>query len=270
MAEDRHASFTGSIPENYDRYLGPAHFEPFADDLAGRVAATRPQGAVLETACGTGIVTKRLRSMLPSSVRLVATDLSQPMLDYARAKLADDSIVWQKADAMALPFEASSFGAVACGFGVMFVPDKAAAFRETRRVLSTGGRFVFNVWDGLEGNECNRVAQGAICTFLGGEPPAFFKIPFGFNDRDLIRRLLADAGFEGIEIEPVTIKTSTRTARDYATGIIRGTPAGHEIQQRGISFDEVIEAVGAALARSFGDRPFCADRRVLVVAARAA
>jgi len=203
-------------------------------------------------------------------VRLVATDLSQEMLDYARAKLSDDSIVWQKADATALPFEASSFAAVACGFGVMFVPDKSAVFRETRRVLSAGGRFVFNVWDGLEGNECNRVAQAAICTFLGGEPPAFFKIPFGFNDRDLIRRLLADAGFERTGIEPVTIKTSTPTARDYATGIIRGTPAGREIEQRGISIDEVIEAVTNTLARTFGDRPFRADRRALVVTARAA
>jgi len=189
MAANTHARFVGSIPENYDRYLGPAHFEPFANDLAGRVAAARPQGAVLEIACGTGIVTKQLRARLPSTVRLVATDLNQPMLDHARAKLADASIEWQQADAMALPFEASSFGAVACGFGVMFMPDKSLAFRESRRVLITGGAFVFNVWDGFEGNECSRVAFDAIRTFFGGDAPAFMKIPFGFNDRDLIRRL---------------------------------------------------------------------------------
>jgi ubiquinone/menaquinone biosynthesis C-methylase UbiE len=270
MADHTTSSFVGSIPENYDRYLGPAHFEPFADDLAGRVAAASPQGAVLEIACGTGIVTKQLRARLPSTVRLVATDLNQPMLDHARAKLADASIEWQQADAMALPFEASSFGAVACGFGVMFMPDKSVAFRESRRVLITGGAFVFNVWDGFDGNECSRVAFDAIRIFFGGDAPAFMKIPFGFNDRDLIRRLLAGHGFDRVEIEPVTIKTSSPSARDYAIGVIRGTPTSHEIQQRGIPFDEVVEAVAISLARAFGDKPFRADRRALAVTARAA
>lgn len=270
MAENTHAQFTGSIPENYDRYLGPVHFEPFADDLVSRVTATHPQGAVLEIACGTGIVTKKLRARLPLSVKLVATDLNQPMLDYARAKLADPSIEWQKADAMALPFEASSFGAAVCGFGVMFVPDKPVAFRESRRVLAAGGAFVFNVWDGFEGNECSRIANGTIRTFLGGDEPEFMKIPFGFNDRALIRRLLAGQGFDRIEIEPVTIKSCSPTARDFAIGVIRGTPASHEIQQRGIPLDEVVEAVAVALARAFGDAPFRTDRRALVITARAA
>jgi len=270
MADKTDVSFVGSIPENYDRYLGPAHFEPFADDLAGRVASAQPRGAVLETACGTGIVTKRLRERLPSSVRLVATDLSQPMLDYARAKLAEASVEWQQADAMALPFEASSFGAVACGFGVMFVPDKSIAFCETRRVLIPGGTFAFNVWDGFEGNACSRIVFETICTFFGRKEPEFLKVPFGFNDRSLIRRLLANERFDGIEIDPVTIKSISPTARDFAVGVVRGTPTGHEIQQRGIPFDEVVEAITLALTRVFGTNPFCADRRALVVTARAA
>lgn len=270
MAANTNLSFVGSIPDNYDRYLGPSHFEPFAHDLASRVAGARPQGAVLEIACGTGIVTKRLRARLPSSVRLVATDLNQPMLDYARAKLADASIEWQQADAMALPFGASSFGAVVCGFGVMFMPDKSVAFRESRRVLTNGGPFVFNVWDGFDGNECSHIAHQTICTFFGGDEPTFMKIPFGFNDRDLIGRLLSGSGFDRLEIEPVTIVTSSPSARDYATGVIRGTPNSHEIKQRGIPLDEVIEAVTNALAPVFGDKPFRADRRALVVTARAA
>ncbi|MBI1965648.1 MAG: methyltransferase domain-containing protein [Betaproteobacteria bacterium] len=269
MADKGTASFVGSIPENYDRYLGPAQFEPFADDLAGRVANDRPAGAVLETACGTGILTKRLRARLPASVRLVATDLNQPMLDYARAKLADASIEWQKADAMTLQFGDASFGATACGFGVMFVPDKAAAFCEARRVLAPGGLFAFNVWDGLEGNAAARVAQDTVCTFFGGREPEFFKVPFGFNDRDFIRRLLSGGGFDRIEIEPVTVTAMSPSARDYATGIVRGTPASHEIQQHGVALDAAVEAVTAALAREFGDKPFRTDRRALVITARA-
>ena len=95
MADTGSASFTGSIPENYDRYLGPAQFAPFAADLAARVADARPHRVVLEVACGTGIVTKELRARLPATVRLVSTDLNQPMLDYARAKLGDARIAWQ-------------------------------------------------------------------------------------------------------------------------------------------------------------------------------
>lgn len=270
MTDNTSASYVGSIPENYDRYLAPSHFEPFANDLASRVAGARPQRAVLEIACGTGVVTKQLRARLPATVRLVATDLNQPMLDHARAKLADASIEWRQADAMALPFEASSFGAVACGFGMMFMPDKSVAFGESRRVLITGGAFVFNVWDGFAGNECSRIASDTICKFLGGDAPAFMKIPFGFNDRDLIRRLLAGHGFDRVEIEPVTITTSSSSAGDYAIGVIRGTPTSHELRQRGIPFDEVVEAIAIALAQAFGDEPFRADRRALAVTARAA
>src|SRR6187551_1809466 len=82
MAETN-ISFSGSIPQMYDRYLGPVLFEPYAVDLARRVAATHATGSVLEMACGTGIVTQQLRTHLAPGIKIVATDLSQPMLDYA-------------------------------------------------------------------------------------------------------------------------------------------------------------------------------------------
>lgn len=270
MAIDTKASFTGSIPENYDRYSGPVIFEPFADDLARRIVEAGPRRAVLETACGTGIVTRRLRCVLPATVRLVATDLNQAMLDFARTKSGSESIEWRKADALALPFEASSFDAVACGFGVMFMPDKTLAFRETRRVLDTGGFFAFNVWEKLDANPSTACAQDTMRELFGGHEPEFFKLPFGFNDRDLIRDLMAGEGFGRIRFEPVTIEVKFPSARDFATGVIRGTPASHEIQQRGISLDKVVDAVAVALARAFGDNPFRAERCALVVTAHAA
>ena len=75
-------NFSGSIPELYDRYLGPVMFEPYAADLARRVADCA-DGPVLEMACGTGILTRQLRTHLVPTVPLVATDLSQPMLERA-------------------------------------------------------------------------------------------------------------------------------------------------------------------------------------------
>src|SRR5215210_283273 len=82
---------------------------------------------------------------LAPEVEIVATDLSLPMLDYARTKLATlKNVDWRQADIAALPFPDALFAAVVCQFGLMFVPDKQAAFREARRVLSKGGLFTFN------------------------------------------------------------------------------------------------------------------------------
>src|SRR4051794_35328232 len=151
MAESS-SVFAGSIPELYDRCLGPFLFQPYAEDLARRVAELA-SGPVLEIACGTGILTRQLRARLAPDVRLLATDLNQPMIDQARARLADVSgIEWQQADSTALPFESASFGAVVGQFGLMFPPDKQAALREARRVMPAGGLLAFNVWDSLAHN----------------------------------------------------------------------------------------------------------------------
>ena len=77
------ANFAGSIPEHYDRCLGPAYFGPFAAELARRVAADCP-GDVLEIACGTGLVTHHLRPRLPPAAKRLATDLSAAMIDGLR------------------------------------------------------------------------------------------------------------------------------------------------------------------------------------------
>ena len=146
---DQSAHFRASIPANYDSGLGPHLFVDFAADLAHRAAAANPR-SVLEIAAGTGVVTRELIRTLPDSVAITATDLSQPMLDRAQSHPGSERIRWQQADALALPFEDSSFDVIVCQFGVMFFADKRAAFREALRVLKSGGRFLFEVWDRRE------------------------------------------------------------------------------------------------------------------------
>jgi ubiquinone/menaquinone biosynthesis C-methylase UbiE len=135
------APFTGSFPELYDRYLVPMNFAPYARRLAERVGAIAPR-SVLETAAGTGAVTRELTRVLPPDVAITATDLNQPMIALAQAKLGSDRIRWQEADALDLPFPENAFDVVLCQFGVMFFPDKRRAFREALRVLRTGGDFL--------------------------------------------------------------------------------------------------------------------------------
>jgi len=154
-------AFSGSIASIYDDYLGPLIFEPYAQDLANRLSALRAE-RVLETAAGTGIVTHALLRVLSGGASVVATDLNQPMLDRAAERVASSRVSWQKADAQSLPFPDGAFDAVVCQFGVMFFPDKQKAFREARRVLRPGGRFIFNVWDGIEHNEFADLVNAAV------------------------------------------------------------------------------------------------------------
>lgn len=165
---DARAECGGTIPEYYDRCLGPAWFDAFGDDLVQRLPG-RLAGDVLEIACGTGLVTRRLRARIDSARRLVASDISRAMLEYARNKLIDcKDIEWREADAASLPFEAGEFDAVVCAFGVMFVPDKRAVFREVRRVLTSGGTFLFNVWDRIERTRPRRGHRESLSRRRGG------------------------------------------------------------------------------------------------------
>jgi ubiquinone/menaquinone biosynthesis C-methylase UbiE len=158
--------FVGSIPKHYDEGLGPVIFSDCAAEMARRAAALNPS-RVLETAAGTGIVTRALRDALPDSVELTATDLNPPMLEIAKAKFANgEAVTFLPADATALPFAAQSFDVVVCQFGVMFFPDKDQGYREVRRVLRPGGRYLFNVWDSHKFNTFGRIGHEVVSSFF--------------------------------------------------------------------------------------------------------
>ena len=245
-------------------------FEPYAQDLA-RMLDVKDKGRVLEIACGTGIVTRHLRNRLPAGAALVATDLNQPMIDYARRKLTGvRGIEWQTADACALPFPDKSFDAVVCQYGLMFVPDKPAAVREARRVLARGGTYLLNTWDSLERNSFARIAHETINSFFAKDPPTFYQIPFSMSDQEALKDLLAGGAFGDIKIEPVSLRGESPSARDLAQGLVEGNPVGNSIREKGgVTTDEVIQAVATAVAREFGDRPVRIPLHALVATARA-
>lgn len=261
--------FAGSIPELYERLLVPLIFEDYARDLAERVALVEPQD-VLETAAGTGVVTRALASRLPTNVRYVATDLNQPMLDHAAAKQSDKNrVTWQQADALALPFEDQKFDVVVCQFGAMFFPDKVAAYREARRVLKPRGHLFFNVWDRISANEFADVVIEALAAFFPQDPPRFLaRTPHGYHDVEKIREELTAAGFADVIIETVDHRSRAASPRDPAIAYCQGTPLRNEIEARDASrLEEATTAAADAIARRFGHGPVDGLIRAHVIAA---
>jgi ubiquinone/menaquinone biosynthesis C-methylase UbiE len=245
--------FAGSIPEIYQRFLVPLIFESYADDLAARVASVAPPD-VLETAAGTGVLTRALAARLPGA-NLVATDLNQPMIDLAAARQPDAKRVsWRQADALALRFGDHSFDAVACQFGVMFFPDKVRGYREARRVLKPGGRFLFNVWDRISENEFADVVTEALATVFPQDPPRFMaRIPHGYHDAEEIRAQLTAAGFGSISVDTLEHKSRAASPRDPAIAYCQGTPLRNEIEARDPArLEEATMRSTEALAQRFG------------------
>jgi ubiquinone/menaquinone biosynthesis C-methylase UbiE len=260
--------FAGAIPALYERYMGPLLFEPYATDLVKRLAGLAA-GHVLETAAGTGIVTRKLARLLPNAVAITATDLNQPMLDYAAAQPGIARVTWRQADALSLPFEDEAFDAVICQFGVMFFPDKPIAYREARRVLKPGGRFVFNVWGRVEENEVADIVDKAVAALFPQDPPRFFaRIPHGYYDLGTIRDELAVAGFASVEAETVQLIGRAASPRDAVIGFCQGTPLRNEIAARDPArLDAATDAAERAVAARFGDGPISAKMQAHVITA---
>jgi ubiquinone/menaquinone biosynthesis C-methylase UbiE len=225
--------FAGSVPENYDRYMVPLIFEPYAADMAQRAASLSPS-AVLEIAAGTGVVTRALAPKLSPAASYIVTDLNQPMLDYAASRQPPDSrIKWRQADALALPFENAAFDLVCCQFGAMFFPDRSAAYREAKRVLKPRGHYLFNVWDRIEENDFADDVTNALAKMFPSDPPRFMaRTPHGYHDVALIRRELEDAGFSRVVIETKAEQSRASSPRIPAVAYCQGTLLRNEIEAR--------------------------------------
>lgn len=262
--------FAGSVPRLYERYLVPLIFEPYAADLARRVAARSPR-RLLEVAAGTGVVTRQLATTLPTTVEIVATDLNPGMLDEAAAIGTARPVEWRQMDAMSLPFPDESFDVIACQFGVMFFPDKVKAYSEAHRVLTDGGIFVFNVWDSIGDNEFAQVVETACRSVFPDDPPLFLsRTPYGYHEPSVIAADLAAAGFAARpEIETVTHRSRAPTPGHPAIGFAQGTPLRNEIEERDASrLDEATSVATDAVGERFGAGAVDAKIQALVVAAQ--
>jgi len=232
-------SFIGNIPEHYDSGLGPMIFVDYAADIARRAAACSP-ARILETAAGTGIVTRQLRDFLPPGVHLTATDLNAPMLEVARTKFRPgEEVDFRAADACALPFSDGAFDTVVCQFGVMFFPEKDTSYHET------------------------------AARFFPADPPQFYTVPFSYYQIDPIKESLINAGFTDINVAVVGLEKEIPDSARFARGLVHGNPLIDQIRARGgVDPDRVVNALAQALRQEFGADPGRMPLQAIVFSAR--
>jgi len=260
------ARWLGDMPGLYESTLGPVLFEPFAGVMAERVAALQP-ARVLELAAGTGRLTAALVRALPAAA-ITATDLNAGMVAYGAQQVP--AAHWQPADAQALPFVDEAFDAVVSQFGVMFFPDKPAAFAQTARVLAPGGHTVFAVWDAASTSGYAQALVESVDAVFPDRPPDFItRVPHGYYDAARIRSDVQAGGLTLERIEHVSCNGAAPDARTMARGYCYGTPLRFELEARG-PLDELAARVGEEMTARLGSGPVEAESAALIVTARRA
>jgi len=246
------AAFTGAIPEMYDTHLGPFLFAPYARELTARVVRCRP-AAVLEVAAGTGVLTRELARALPDAA-IVATDLSAGMIARARSVGAGANVTFAEADAMRLPFGDATFDVVVCQFGVMFFPERIAAFCEALRVLRPAGSYFASVWAPIKDNDAACIVSGVLERAFPHDPPSFLRrTPYGHGDPAALERDLRAAGFSVATCDDVAERSCTGNARGIALGLVEGSPLRAEITARDpAALPTIVDEVERALALALG------------------
>ena len=179
-----------------------AAFRPLTDALV-RHAAVRPGERVMDVGCGCGDLTGRLAEQAGPGGAVLAVDVSQPMLEHARARISTEGrapITWTQADAAVLPCAKVGYDVLASRFGVMFFADPLAAFRHLRLSLRPGGRLAMLCWRPAADNAWVAVPRAAMLQIVPEPPPLppLAPGPFAFADAAHAGAMLARAGFTGV------------------------------------------------------------------------
>jgi SAM-dependent methyltransferase len=262
MTED--ISWVGSMPEIYDRCLRPALFEPYAAHLADVIAAISP-ARVLELAAGSGILTAELVRALPRA-HITATDLNEAMVNWGTSHVPEAR--WQQADAQQLTFADGDFDLVACQFGVMFFPDKPAAYSEAARVLAPGGALVYASWDAVDTCDVDAAVVESMHAMFPENPPTFLeRVPHGYHEPDLLRADAEAGGFADVGVEQVVLTGRAESARVIAEGFTFGSPLRFELAQRG-DLDELVVVLADELETRLGHGSVTGQLSALVITAR--
>lgn len=203
----------GYPAESYENLMVPGLFAPWASHLI-QSANPQPGERILDVACGTGIVARQIARRVGTQGTVIGLDIDPDKITVARAAAEREglAIEWRARPAERLPFSDSSFDLILCQFGLMFFTDRHAALMEMHRVLRADGRMVLSVWQGLDRHPFYQTLHEVSSRRLGESSVGAV---FSLGDSDELRTLLTDAGFQDIEIEPMSITARYPNAQEF-------------------------------------------------------
>jgi len=228
---------------------------PIADLLIDRA---RPKAGerVIDVGCGSGATTIAFARKVAPSGHAFGVDISGPMLARARESAPKElPVEFALADATVYPFDPHSFDLLASRFGVMFFADPALSFSNMQRALRPSGRLAFACWREPRENPFFMAPLQAVYKHVpklpqqGPEDPG----PFAFASEARVHRILGEAGFTGIEMEPCNLALDVAIGRglDAAVqGALEIGPAsraleGHPEDVRAAATKSIREALTA-------------------------
>jgi len=227
----------------YEALFVPAVFAAWTERLI-EAAGLGAGDATLDVACGTGVLARRALEVVGKGGRVAGLDPAPGMLAVAQEQAPD--VDWRLGPAEALPFEAASFDAALCQFGLMFFEDRPAALREMIRVLRPGGRVAAAVWAGPEANLAHAEVAGLLDDQAGREAGNAVRVPFALGDAEALASMFEDAGFEAVQVGVEQEEARFPSARVMVEADLRGW-----LPLFGIHLDEakIAEVLAAAETR---------------------
>jgi SAM-dependent methyltransferase len=233
--------------ESLDQQIEPLGRE------AQRVLAPADAEQVLDIGCGCGQTTVELAARVGSRGRVVGVDISRPMLEVARRRPMPPGVrrpEFHEVDAESGPLERAIFDAAFSRFGVMFFEDPVAAFRNIRASLKSQGRLAFVSWRPLQDNAWMRVPFEAVAPFLPPLPPADHLTPgpFALADPDRVRRILLDAGYGDVSVEPFDCRIGGGDVEATLQLAVRVGPLGAALRENPELRPVVTDRVRAVIA----------------------
>jgi ubiquinone/menaquinone biosynthesis C-methylase UbiE len=261
MVDHENWQLVGSAPELYQRYLVPAITSLWATDLVER-AQPRPGEAVLDVACGTGVVTRPAAQRVATG-RVIGLDFNGGMLAVAQSLPATGlSIDWIEASALDLPFRDSCFDLILCQLGLQFFPDKPRALGEMKRVLARAGRIALSAYSAIERTPGAHAFARALDGCLGPDASNIKRAEHVFSHPDEVTILLSAAGFEQVNVCTVAKTITFPSALDYVRFQLVATPMAALLKDRGADERESTIRSVADRIRSNLDPNFLRDGRL--------
>lgn len=230
----------------YEDQKVKAMFGPLARATLAKIRVTE-QDAILDLACGTGIVARTILEKLTPAQPIVGVDLNEGMIRKAQeiTEAASSKFSWHVASADDLPFAPGTFSLIICQQGMQYFPDEPAVLDEIRRVSARNAKLVISVWAGASdffvamADSVGRRVDPAI--------GVKYLAPFSYRNVEQLPAMLKAAGFTNINVERITVDRTMANIHSSIEKEILGHPAGPKVLEAG---QATVDAIAADILAS--------------------